>query len=80
MASNASAASRILNGYRKRWKIECLFRALKTSGFWLDGTHMKFPTHVTRLLCLLILTSVWSVLIGTLQETALNTDTGPGVS
>ncbi|CAM3176647.1 Mobile element protein [Deinococcus saxicola] len=73
VASNATAASRILKGYRKRWKIECLFRALKTKGFRLENTHMTLPGHVTRLLCLLTLAYVWSVLVGTLQETALKT-------
>ncbi|QFP78344.1 transposase [Deinococcus sp. AJ005] len=70
-ASNATAASRILKGYRKRWKIECLFRALKTKGFRLESTHMTLPGHVTRPLCLLTLAYVWSVLVGINQETAL---------
>lgn len=73
VASNATAASRILKGYRKRWKIECLFRALKTKGFRLENTHMTRPTHVTRLLCLLTLAYVWSVLVGIDQDTALKT-------
>uniref|UniRef100_UPI0004951B7A transposase n=1 Tax=Deinococcus frigens TaxID=249403 RepID=UPI0004951B7A len=61
----------ILKGYRKRWKIECLFRALKTKGFRLENTHMTLPNHVTRLLCLLTLAYVWTVLVGIDQETAL---------
>lgn len=71
VASNATAASRILKGYRKRWKIECLFRALKTKGFRLENTHMTLPDHVTRLLCLLILAYLWTVLVGIDQDITL---------
>ncbi|CAM3637924.1 Mobile element protein [Deinococcus saxicola] len=71
VASNATTAERILKGYRQRWKIECLFRALKTKGFNLENTHMTLPAHVTRLLCLLILGYVWSVLVGIDQDAKL---------
>ncbi|OLV17855.1 Mobile element protein [Deinococcus marmoris] len=71
VASNATKGQHILKGYRQRWKIECLFRALKTKGFNLENTHMTLPAHVTRLLCLLILGYVWSVLVGIDQEAAL---------
>lgn len=71
VASNAVAASRILKGYRKRWKIECLFRALKSKGFRLENTHMTLRAHVARLLCLLTLAYVWSVLVGINQDTVI---------
>ncbi|MFK7602097.1 transposase, partial [Deinococcus sp. SM5_A1] len=44
---------------------------LNTLGFRLENTHMTLPGHVTRLLCLLTLASVWSVLVGTLQDMTL---------
>nr|WP_303046748.1 transposase [Deinococcus marmoris] len=62
-----------MKGYRKRWKIECLFRALKTKGFRLENTHMTLPARVTRLLCLRTLAYVWTVLVDIDQETALKT-------
>lgn len=68
VASNATAARQILKGYGKRWKIECLFRALKTKGFNLENTHMTLPSHVKRLLCLLTLAYVWCVLVGINQD------------
>ncbi len=71
IASNAMAASRILKGYRKRWKIECLFRALKSKGFKLENTHMTLRSHVARLLCLLTLAYLWSVLVGIDQDKVL---------
>ncbi|CAM3197079.1 Mobile element protein [Deinococcus saxicola] len=71
VASNATAARQILKGYRKRWKIERLFRALKTKGFNLENTHMTLLGHVKRLLCLLTLAYVWCVLVGIDQDTVI---------
>ncbi|GAA3824061.1 hypothetical protein GCM10022625_26990 [Deinococcus aetherius] len=68
VAGNVPAA-RLLALYRKRWKIECLFRHLKSKGFRLENTHMALHDHLERLLCLLTLAFVWSVVIG-LEEPA----------
>ncbi len=67
IASTSGSASRILSGYRKRFRIECLFRALKSKGFKLESTHMTLHENVERLLCLLTLAYVWCVLVGLLQ-------------
>lgn len=71
IASNAGPAHRILSGYRKRFRIECLFRALKSKGFKLESTHMTLHDHVERLLCLLTLAYVWCVLVGVVQACAV---------
>lgn len=42
-----------LSLYRKRWKIESMFRSLKTGGFNLEGTHITDPKRVATLLCLI---------------------------
>jgi hypothetical protein len=68
IASNAGSVTMIQASYRKRFRIECLFRALKTKGFKLESTHMTLHDHVGHLLCLLTLTYVWCVLAGTLEE------------
>lgn len=68
VASNALPAHKILKAYRKRWKIECLFRALKSKGFQLENTHMTLHDHLERLLCVLILAYVWCILVGLQQE------------
>lgn len=39
--------------YRKRWKIESMFRSLKTGGFNLEGTHITDSKRVATLLCLI---------------------------
>ncbi|MHA0044359.1 transposase [Deinococcus sp. PEB2-63] len=64
IASNAGAVTTIQSRYGRRFLIECLFRALKSKGFHLEGTHMTLHDHVERLLCLLTLTYRWSVLVG----------------
>ncbi|MGY2897066.1 IS4 family transposase [Deinococcus sp. UYEF24] len=71
IASNTGSVTKIQAGYRKRFRIECLFRALKTKGFKLESTHMTLHDHVERLLCLLTLTYVWCVLVGVTQECPL---------
>lgn len=68
VASNALPAHKILNGYRKRWKVECLFRALKSKGFKFEQTHMTLQDHLERLFCLLTLAYVWCLLVGLQEE------------
>ena len=68
VASNAFKSHHILAKYRQRWKIECLFRALKSKGFNLEHTHMTLHDHLERLLCLLTLTYLWCVLVGLEEE------------
>jgi hypothetical protein len=71
IASNTGSVMTIQARYRRRFRIECLFRALKTKGFNLENTHMTLHDHVERLLCLLTIAYVWCVLVGLLQEVAL---------
>lgn len=63
VVGNAPATS-LLALYQERWKIECLFRHLKSKGFNLERTHMMLHDHLERLLCLLTLAFVCSVLVG----------------
>ena len=42
--------------YRDRWQIEILFRALKTSGFNLENTHVTNPDRLEKLILLMMLT------------------------
>ena len=56
IASNAGSVTKIQVGYRRRFRIECLFRALKTKGFKRESSHMTLHMDVERLLCLLTLT------------------------
>ncbi|RJF68966.1 IS4 family transposase [Deinococcus cavernae] len=69
VASNTGSVQTIQASYRRRFRIECLFRALKTKGFNLENTHMTLHDHVERLLCLLTIAYVWCVLVGVMQDT-----------
>ena len=62
--STAFPTTKLLELYQARWKIECLFRHLKSKGFNLERTHMTLHDHLEWLLCLLTVAFVCSVLVG----------------
>jgi len=53
-----------LTKYKDRWQIETMFRALKTSGFNLEDTHLIDLDRISKLLCLLCIAFVWAYLAG----------------
>ena len=53
-----------LTVYRDRWQIETMFRALKTSGFNLEDTHLRDLERISRLLSLLCIAFIWAYLTG----------------
>ena len=53
-----------LEYYAKRWQIETLFRALKTSGFNLEDTHVTHPERLEKLIMLVMIAFVWCYKIG----------------
>jgi hypothetical protein len=67
VASNLSS-ERLLEVYRTRWRIECLFRHLKTKGFNLESTHMVEQDKLERLICVLVMAYLWCVLLGKRQR------------
>ena len=50
--------------YRKRWKIETLFAALKTRGFNLEATHITMPEKLSTLVALLTLAAAFAYKTG----------------
>ncbi len=50
--------------YSQRWQIECLFKALKSSGFNIESTHLKDAQRLDKLLALVAITFVWVLKIG----------------
>lgn len=50
--------------YRKRWKIETLFAALKTRGFNLEATHMAKAEKISTLMALLTMTASVACKVG----------------
>lgn len=53
-----------LSTYKDRWQIETMFRALKSSGFNLEDTHLKDLDRISRLLSLLCIAFIWAYLTG----------------
>jgi hypothetical protein len=56
----AGAAKR----YALRWRIEQLFKELKSSGFRLEDTHLTDPRRLGALLALLSIAYAWAVKVG----------------
>jgi hypothetical protein len=62
IASDAPGA--LLQDYRRRWTIECLFQALKGRGFHLEETRVTDPHRLSVLLGLLAVGYLWCVRAG----------------
>jgi len=50
--------------YKQRWQIESAFKALKSSGFNIEDTHLTEMDRIEKLLSLLLIAFVWSYKIG----------------
>jgi hypothetical protein len=53
-----------LSRYRERWKIESMFRILKTGGFNLESTHVTNPERLTTLLSILAIAFCFALKAG----------------
>jgi hypothetical protein len=50
--------------YKDRWQIETLFKALKTSGFNMEDTHLSDIERINKLFALVMIAFVWSYKVG----------------
>lgn len=50
--------------YKRRWEIETAFKAMKSSGFNIEDTHMRDLERIARLLAMVCLALVWAYLVG----------------
>jgi len=50
--------------YKERWQIETAFRALKTSGFNIEDTHLTDLDRISRLFSLVLVAFVWAYKVG----------------
>jgi hypothetical protein len=50
--------------YRERWQIETAFRALKTSGFNIEDTHLAEIARIEKLFALVIVAFTWAYRVG----------------
>jgi hypothetical protein len=60
----SDAPGSLLEDYRRRWSIECLFQALKGRGFHLEETRVTDAHRLSVLLGLLALGYLWCVCAG----------------
>jgi len=50
--------------YKERWQIESAFKALKTSGFNIEDTHLTDINRINKLLALVLFAFTWAYLAG----------------
>ena len=50
--------------YKERWQIESAFKALKSSGFNLEDTHLTESDRVQKLFSLVIIAFTWAYIVG----------------
>ena len=53
-----------INEYAKRWQIESMFRAIKSSGFNIQRTHLSDINRFEKLLTLVFIAFLWAYLTG----------------
>ena len=53
-----------LAAYAHRWQIESLFKALKSSGFNLEDTHLKDTERLSVLVAVVSLALLWALKVG----------------
>ena len=53
-----------LSTYKERWQIETCFRAMKSSGFDIEATHLNDIKRITRLVAMVCIALVWAYLVG----------------
>jgi transposase len=50
--------------YKKRWQIETMFKALKSSGFNIEKTHLQQIERIEKLVALVFIAFVWCYKVG----------------
>lgn len=53
-----------LSLYKERWQIESAFKALKTSGFNIEDTHLTDLDRINKLLALVLFAFTWAYIAG----------------
>lgn len=64
VSNDNASCEQILNDYKKRWGIECLFKALKSQGFDFETTHLTDPKKIDKLIALMAIACVWACKTG----------------
>ena len=62
IAFNKPQAAR--QAYKERWQIETAFRALKSSGFNIEDTHLTDLERIEKLFSIVMLAFAWAYVVG----------------
>jgi len=54
--------------YKERWQIETAFRALKSSGFNIEDTHLTDLNRIEKLFSIVILAFTWAYVVGVFAD------------
>ena len=57
-------AEESLEMYKQRWKIETMFKGLKSSGFNIEDSHVKIQERMANLFAIVMIAYVWCYLVG----------------
>lgn len=57
-------AKEAIEMYRKRWQVETLFKGLKSSGFDIEGSHVRDRGRMSNLFSIIMIAYVWCYLVG----------------
>lgn len=57
-------AEEALDMYKLRWQVETMFRGLKTSGFDIEGSHVRDHARMSNLFAIIMIAYVWCYLVG----------------
>ena len=57
-------AKEAIEMYRKRWQVETLFKGLNSSGFDIEGSHVRDRGRMSNLFSIIMIAYVWCYLIG----------------
>ena len=71
VASNVSIGEKALAQYKQRWGIERSFKALKTSGFNLEETHITDRKKLKKLFAIASIALAICVIAGTIKNSAI---------
>lgn len=57
-------AEEALEMYRMRWQIETMFKGMKSSGFDIEGSHVRIHERMSNLFSIIMIAYVWCYLVG----------------
>jgi hypothetical protein len=60
-----------ISSYKKRWQIETCFRAMKSSGFNIEDTHLTHLDRIERLFAIMTIAFTWAYLVGIYKHTMI---------